>query len=159
MQNLSVDLARTTDLRLVRNLLNLYVYDMSQWFKFDPDDEGFYNYEIPDFDAPDHFVYIANYADSPAGLALLRKEQNQYDMKEFFVLRRYRGTSTASDFLEDLLKRHPGNWQVRVFADNKPAVPFWQKAITNLTHDKFTKTNPEIEDKHWVHYHFSYPST
>ncbi|MEM7099528.1 MAG: hypothetical protein AAF541_14785 [Pseudomonadota bacterium] len=156
MDELTISRANKSEESLLTNLLNHYVYDMSEWFKFDPDPNGFFSYDLPCLDSEIQHVYIARYKNSPAGLAIVNQDEAHLDMKEFFILRRYRGGDTAQQFFELILQQHPGHWQVRVFAQNKPAVPFWKRAITNLTHADYTESQLLIDGQPWIHYHFDY---
>lgn len=139
------------DHQLVTNLLNHYLYDMSEWFKFDPDDNGFYSY---DEDIESDMAFIAHYGGSPAGFALVREVGDHFDMHEFFVLRRYRRIGTGQVFCHQIWQQLPGKWLVRVFAENTPAMPFWKEVISNHTNNQYSESNPVINGKSWIHYDF-----
>ncbi len=148
---LTIRTTTSNDDKLVKNLLNHYLHDMAEWFKFDSDEDGFYAY---DEDLESNIVFIAHHGAFPAGLALVRKVDDQFDMHEFFVLRRYRRMGTGRAFCDQIWEQLPGQWQVRVFAENKPAVPFWKEVISSYTNNQCSESNPVIDGKSWIHYHF-----
>ena len=154
VSDISIDRADSLKDPLIKNLLSYYVYDMSEWFKFDPDEAGCYSYDLDSIDLSSQIVFIAKHQSSPLGIAIVER-LDDFDMKEFFVLRRYRGSGIAQAFCRYIWESLRGEWTVRVFADNKPAVPFWTKAISEYTNGLFSKTSPKIDGKRWVHYHFS----
>ncbi len=143
-----------SDTPLLKNLLNLYLHDMSQWFKFDPGANGLFDYDLDQFWSPGNHAFIAKNDDSPVGIALVETVNDRYDLKEFFILRRCRRTGAGRQFSAMLWDRLRGNWQVRVFAGNKPAMPFWQDVVADYSNGQYTEEHPEIAGNSWVHYGF-----
>ncbi|MFT7652114.1 MAG: putative acetyltransferase [Limisphaerales bacterium] len=154
---LVVTKADSSDSPLLRNLLNHYVYDMSEWFKFDPDPDGSFSYDLDEFWSSGHHVFIARFGDSPVGVALVQTIDDEFDLKEFFVLRRYRRSGVGQAFSAEVWDRLPGKWKVRVFTGNKPAVPFWKEVVSEYTHNKYSEDQLKINGKSWIHFCFQSP--
>ena len=148
-QQFGVTKAHQADMPLLSNLLNHYAHDMSEWFKVDSDLNGFFSYDLDDISSPNHRVFIARYGKSPTGFALIQKVSDEFDVKEFFILRRYRRSKAGQQLTSFVWKQLPGKWKVRVFSGNRPAVSFWRKVILEYTEDHL-----EIDGNPWIHFHF-----
>ena len=146
--------ASPEDNLILANLLNHYVYDMAEWFDISADQNGFYSYELDGIWTDRFLFYIARLDTVPIGFALVEQIGDLQDLKEFFIVRRYRRSRFGRNLCEYVCNAHPGNWQVRVFGGNRPAVPFWNRVIAGYTNDSYTKTELTIDDKPWTHYHF-----
>src|SRR5260221_3272100 len=83
--------AELRDKPLLRQLLQLYQYDFTEFDPADVDDDGFYRY--PYFDnywtEPERHPLLLRVDGNWAGFALVRAG-TPHDMAEFFVMRNYR---------------------------------------------------------------------
>ena len=134
--------------------MNHYVYDLAEWFDISSDLNGFYSYDVDGIWTDRFHVYLARLDSVPVGFALIEQIGDLHDLKEFFIARRYRRARFGQDLVEYVCNTHPGTWQVRVFCGNLPAVPFWNRAVSDYTKDRYTKTELRLDDKPWTHYHF-----
>jgi len=137
---------------LLSNLLELYMHDLSEIFPIKVGADGRFGYDkLPRYwSEPDtHFAYLIRSQAEVAGFALVTRgspatdDPNDLDLSEFFVLRSYRrsGIGQRAAFL--LWDRLPGHWVVRVSELNYGALPFWEGAIREYTHDTYrTKEHP-----------------
>ena len=146
--------ATQSDTPLLTNLLNLYVHDMSEWFEIDSGPNGLFSYDLADFSSRKHPAFITRYGESPAGFALIQKISDEFDLKEFFILRRYRRSKVGQQLTSFVWQQLPGKWKVRVISVNRPAVSFWRKVISEYTDDTYTEDHLEIDGSSWVHFHF-----
>jgi predicted acetyltransferase len=152
---------------ILDNLLQLYMHDMSEWFGIAPDNRGRFG-----FVAYDHFttgepVYLAFDDESsasmlPIGFAMVsesslqhgaQKHVSEYDLEEFFLMRKYRHRGIGEQFTNHIWDTTKGNWLIRVYDGNKPAVPFWRRTIAGYT-DKFTEDTIDKEGSTWLNFRF-----
>jgi predicted acetyltransferase len=61
------------------------------------------------------------------------RDDEAYDVAEFFVLRRYRHRGIGRALAEKVWHRFPGKWQIRVMANNFVALRFWAASIAKFT--------------------------
>lgn len=132
---------------LLRNLLQHYIHDMSEWFEIDTEPDGSYAYDTASIWQHGYEVYLAKVGDSIAGFAIVGSaskwlnDPNSHDIHEFFILRRYRKQGIGKQMATQLWNRHPGQWQVRVLEANKPALNFWRKAIFSPYKEETRQSN------------------
>ena len=111
-------------------LLELYVYDYSEYMDWDVDDRGEFGYEhLDDYwtDADRHPFFI-RVDGRLAGFALVHSG-TPHDMAEFFVMRKYRRRGIATVAARLAFSRFPGEWQVRQMPENRAGTSFWHNAI------------------------------
>jgi predicted acetyltransferase len=143
---ISLDPAHEDERGVLRNLLQLYVYDWSELLSLDVGVDG--RFADPPLD-----VYWTEVGRHPfllrvdgrlAGLALVSERSRLtgaagvFDMAEFFVLRRYRKRGVGAAAAGAAFERFKGPWEVRQRRDNVDATAFWRKVIarhTNGTYD------------------------
>jgi predicted acetyltransferase len=128
--NVEVIGAELRDKPLLRQLLQLYQYDFSEFDNSDVEDDGWYQY--PYFDdywiEPERHPLLFRVDGKCAGFALVRAG-TPHDMAEFFVMRRYRRSGVGTTLAREVFTRFPGEWQVRQMTTNPSATAFWRRAI------------------------------
>ena len=115
---------------VIRNLLELYLHDFSEYDGGDVDDEGLYGYELLDryWAESNRRPFLLRVDQKWAGFALVRLGTPN-DIAEFCVLRKYRRRGVGTEFARTLFHSFPGEWQVRQLASNRHATTFWRKVI------------------------------
>jgi len=127
----------------IEGLMQFYIYDWSEMEK--PDSTAFgFNAEglfdpypgLSDFlEKPDHWAYLIEANGQIAGFALLNThshltgEHIERNMAEFFVARKHRRRGVALEAVHQILRLHPGQWEIAVAERNIAAKLFWSKAI------------------------------
>jgi predicted acetyltransferase len=128
--NVEVVEAAPEDKPVVRQLLELYQHDFSEFEDADVDRHGFYGYPYLDHYWTEHerhpFLFRAD--GNWAGFALVRSG-DPHDLAEFFVMRKYRRRGVGIAAARDVFARFPGRWQVRQMASNPASTAFWTEAI------------------------------
>jgi predicted acetyltransferase len=138
--------ASSADARLLENLLELYVHDLSEIFQVAPGEDGRFGYEkLPLYfsEPARRFPFLIRFDGRIAGFAFVTRgspvsdDPNVLDVAEFFVLRGYRrfGVGRRAAFL--LWDRLPGDWVVRVSEANRAGIPFWNAAVRDYTRGAF----------------------
>ena len=128
----------TADQRpVVANLIQLYLYDMTESMPFPVGDDGRFAYDF--LDRFWRFPYVIYSGPDLAGFALvidqcpLTGRQPCWFMAEFFVLKAYRRRGAGQAALDAALTLHPGDWHIAVPQANAPALAFWNRALLHLT--------------------------
>jgi predicted acetyltransferase len=128
--NVEVIRAELRDKPLLRQLLQLYQYDFSEFDNADVGDDGFYRYGYFDsyWTEPERHPLLFRVDGKWAGFALVRAG-TPHDMAEFFVMRKYRRGGIGTAIAREVFARFPGEWQVRQMTSNPAATAFWVQAI------------------------------
>lgn len=128
--------AMPADRPVIERLLELYLYDMAEIYRFPIGQNGLYAY-----DRLDQFwrhPYLLTEAGELAGLALvvdtcpITGRTPCWFMAEFFVMRPYRRMGLGRAAARELIGAHPGAWHIGVIKQNTPAVSFWTRALAGL---------------------------
>jgi len=147
--------AERSDLEVLRHLVQLYVYDLSDLLLLDVDDTGRFR-EIPlaaYWTDSWRLPFLIRADERLAGFALVHEKSrlsggnDVWDMAEFFVLRRYRRAGVGTRVAHRIFAEHPGKWEVRERSANTPATAFWRRAISAFTNGRFTEE--VLDDERW----------
>jgi predicted acetyltransferase len=142
MTNITLHPGQPSQRATLDALAQLYIHDFTSFMtpesQLDIGEDGRFADEMTLEDywtKPDHSVWFIRADGKLAGFALLDKRTRSgqpvdFNMSQFFVLRRYRGQDVAARAVEDLLNRHPGQWEVAIMERNAPALRFWPKAVS-----------------------------
>ena len=87
-----------------------------------------------------YYSYLVYNGKYPIGFALIKKHFNNvinFEVEEFFILRKYRRKNLGKNVSFELFDKYKGKWQVKVLQDNLPAQKFWKNIIQEYTHNKF----------------------
>jgi predicted acetyltransferase len=148
---------------LLRNLFEHYCHDMSEWFDVDTGTDGLYSYDTASIWTKDYRAYLATIGASIAGFAVIGPaaewlgDVSAHDVHEFFVMRRFRRRGVGQRMATLLWNRHPGEWLVRVFEANAPAVHFWRNAISACSMGSYQETGRVIDGRSWRFFRFVAP--
>jgi predicted acetyltransferase len=153
--NISLMPARIDERPVLENLLQLYIYDFSEFVGWDVGDDGrFKGRSIESYwqDSWRH-PYLIRADGKLAGFALVHQrsritgDPTTWDMAEFFVVRKYRRQGIGALIATRLFEAHRGNWEVRQRDDNGIASAFWRSVITDFTDGKFEEVI--LDDDTW----------
>ncbi|MGG3280004.1 GNAT family N-acetyltransferase [Paenibacillus solani] len=138
----------------LRNLMELYQYDFSEFEPDDVNENGLYEYMFLDHywteDGRHPFFIRVNAC--LAGFALVRElgttdnDETIYSMAEFFVMKKYRKNGIGQYIAVELFNRFQGIWKVAVLESNKPAQKFWRKTIERYTNNRYQVIREEDWD-------------
>jgi predicted acetyltransferase len=159
--DLSVERIDESSNEVIANLFDYYLHDMAEWFLLEVDEHGRYDYDFADHWARGEEVYLARTGGGQlAGFALVGSAQpwlqgaDGHDVVEFFVLRRYRHSGIAEALANRIWNMYSGQWLVRVYEGNVPAIPFWRKAIARYSQDRHSEERRIVNGKAWSFFHF-----
>lgn len=137
---------------IIRNLMELYQYDFSEFESEDVNEEGLYGYKYLDYywTVPGHFPFLIKVNEKLAGFALIREitpenrnNQSYFIVSEFFVMKKYRKGGIGKQVAIYLFNLFPGTWEVAELATNLPAQKFWRKVISGYTNDSYSEIRKE----------------
>jgi predicted acetyltransferase len=141
----------------VANLLELYAHDFSEFHEVKPGPDGRFGYpnlESYWSDANRH-PFLVWLDGQLAGFVLVKKgsevpgNQDVWDMAEFFVLRGYRRLGIGTQIAQEVWRKLPGPWEIRVMEANRSAYEFWQHAVSAFVGDAVPSSRFEKNGNSW----------
>jgi len=144
-----LEAATESDAGLLANLLELYSHDLSDVFALELGADGRFGYEkLPRYwsEPERRFPFLIRAGARLAGFALVTRgspvsdDPDDFDIAEFFVLRRHRhsGVGRRAAFL--LWNRFAVGWVVRVSEGNHGGYHFWRSVVAEFTRGTFVET-------------------
>lgn len=109
------------DKAVLRNLLELYMYDFSEFREGDNDvnEHGLYGYKYLDhyWTEPGRHPFLVRVGTKLAGFVLVRTtrmsdESTCYSTAEFFIMRKYRHQGIGQAVAFQVFDMFPGRWRV-----------------------------------------------
>lgn len=136
--------ASLSDKPTIRNMMQLYLYDLTEYEAIPIDKHGLFNYNYLDhyWLEKGRFPFIFKVDDQLAGFSLINQHSNSgkhidYSIAEFFILKNYRLTGISKQAAFILFDKFRGTWEIVEHKANKPAQAFWRKVISEYTKDKY----------------------
>ena len=145
------------DKEILRNLLEKYNYEFSQYDTSDVDKLGMYGYMYLDYywtEAERRTAYFIKVDDMLAGFVMVNDYSEAYDREtdyavaEFFVMYKYRRNNVGKNTFFMLMDMYKGkNWQLKMHPHNTVSVLFWEKVVSEYTGGKYelVRDYPESE--------------
>ena len=162
--NIEVIQADETQKSVLRQLMELYNHDFSEYTKEDVDEHGFYGYTYLDhyWTEETRTPFLIKVDGKLAGFVLVRltdcpyiQNRKVHNISEFFIMRKYRRLNVGNFAAKSIFDLFKGEWGVRVLHVNKPALPFWRKVIDEYTNGNYTYHSEPTADWDGVSYTFS----
>ncbi|RIL05377.1 MAG: hypothetical protein DCC71_10610 [Proteobacteria bacterium] len=131
---------------LLRNLLELYVHDLSAIFPVEIGPDGRFGYErlaLYWSEPATRHAFVIRRGERVAGFALATRgspatdDPADLDVAEFFVLRAHRRAGVGRDAAFALWDGMPGRWIVRVSEANRAGLAFWREVVRAYTSGRF----------------------
>jgi predicted acetyltransferase len=145
---------------VLRNLYEHYVHDMSEWLEIDTRADGTFGFDTSPLWRGDFAVYLAHADGALAGFGVVASAEPwlgtpaSRDVKDLFVLRRHRHRGVGEALAVHLWNQFPAEWLVRVLAANKPALPFWRRAVRGYAGSAHEERTVTVRGRDWVHLRF-----
>jgi predicted acetyltransferase len=142
---LRLEKVQAKDKSVLRRLVELYLYDFSEYDQADVNEHGLYEYEYIDnyWTEPGRHAFFFRVDEKLAGFGLVREIQEEnrtvHSLAEFFVMRKYRRQKAGSHFAGMLFDLLPGWWHVAQEEANLPSRAFWRKVITEYTGGQYSE--------------------
>lgn len=154
-ETVSLTGATRADARLLENLLELYIHDLSEAFSVEPGPDGRFGYDkLPLYwSEPDRrHAFLIKYGSRVAGFALVTRgspatpNPDDLDVAEFFVLRAYRRLGVGRQAAYALWDSIPGHWVVRVADANRAGQRFWADVVGTYASAAIGENAPRHEE-------------
>jgi len=136
---------------VMQNLMQFYIYDFSEYIKYDVEDNGLFA-PYPHLDdywkeTSNKFPYIIKKDDKYVGFVLVRfietQERMYFSIAEFFILKKYRRIGIGKAIAVMVFDLHKGLWEVFQKESNKPAQIFWKKVIEEYTKGQYRERSED----------------
>ncbi|MCB1646020.1 MAG: GNAT family N-acetyltransferase [Pseudomonadales bacterium] len=149
MAQVDVRSAKKSEQPVVEALLQLYLYDFTEFENLPINDRGRFDYPyLPHYwEDPSRYPFLFRHDGKLSGFALLRYDtdpvngQQTMEMAEFFVLKNQRRQGIGEAAARRLFDLFPGKWVVRVLKSNRAAYSFWKQLISAYTKDQFMESD------------------
>lgn len=144
--NIELRTPSRSERNLIRQMMELYLYDFSEYDEADLDEHGHFEYGDLDYFwfEPTHAAFLVSVDEKLAGFVLVDNESllggSQRSITEFFVMRKYRRRGVGRYIAQEVFNRLPGMWEVAVIETNKPAQEFWRGVIGEYRQGRFEET-------------------
>lgn len=140
------------DRAVVDRLMELYLYDYSEFDGFDVDEHGVYRYDNLDYywmeRSKEILVFKVN--GHWAGFAMTSAEVvlpgSQKSLDNFFILRKYRRHGLGKLAAQEIFALQPAAWEMCILAVNLPALQFWRKVAATLAPQQWQEHLLDTED-------------
>lgn len=141
---------------ILRQLIELYEYDFSEFNGRDVNALGRYEYTYLDHYWTDegrhpYFVLVDG---AYGGFVLvnshcyLQKSGQSKSIAEFFVMRKYRKQGVGNAVAAQVFDKFRGEWEVLQHGANLPSQAFWEKVISGYTKGEYELMAVETES--WI---------
>ena len=132
---------------VLRQMLELYLYDFSEYDGAELDEHGWYGY-----DRLDHYwteegrhPFFLRVDGKLAGFVLVSghsfalEDPDAKSISEFFVMRKYRRHGVGRAAATLVFDRFRGKWEVDQHGGNRPSYRYWETVIDAYTGGQYTK--------------------
>ena len=142
--DISIEAAKSGEYEILKNLLEKYVYELSQYFGMDVNDLGLYgcNYLDYYFSEEKRHPFFIKVDNKLAGFILVSDypegtKTTDYTLSEFFVMYKYRRNGVGKYSVKYILDKLKGTWQLKFHPNNDISKQFWMKTIEEYTNGKY----------------------
>jgi predicted acetyltransferase len=140
---------------VVLNLALYYIHDFTEFIGFRCPDSGLFHTSCWEkyWSEPNRWAFLIRCDGEPAGFALVgpdgSQKDTQFDMGEFFIMRKFRKRGLGQEAAVNIFDRFRGRWEVRVVVQNKPALDFWRKVIDRYTGGRRQELPEPVKQGDW----------
>ncbi|RXZ76745.1 acetyltransferase [Paenibacillaceae bacterium] len=149
-----------SDKPVIRNLMQLYRYDTSEFNGKDPDRHGIYDYKYLDHYWTEHgqneegrHAILVQINDLLAGFAFINnfslivpRTPTTRSLAEFFIMRKWRRRKFGKVIANEIFEMFPGHWEIRQERENVNAQHFWRKVVGEYTSGGYKEVNVNNEE-------------
>lgn len=132
------------DKEILKNLLEKYNYEFSQYDNRDVNKFGLYGYKYLDYywTEENRWAFFIVADGNLAGFAMVNdfpvsKEKTDYSLSEFFVMYKYRRCGVGKYAAIKVFDMFHGKWQLKRHPKNIGSVHFWNNVVNEYTKGNF----------------------
>jgi predicted acetyltransferase len=139
---------------ILRNLLEKYDYEFSQYDNRDVNKLGLYGYKYLDnyWTEEKRWAFFIIVDENLAGFAMVNdfpeaSEETDYSLAEFFIMYKYRRYGVGKYAAKKVFNMFKGRWQLKRHPKNTGSVCFWDNVVKEYTNDNYrlVKAYPSSE--------------
>lgn len=139
---------------VLRQLVELYQYELSPYTGYELNEHGHFGYSYFDnyWTENDRFSYFIMAGEKIAGFVMVNsycevlKDANAKTIAEFFVLKTFRRQGIGQTAAKKIFNLFPGKWEIHQYLNNEKSVIFWEKVVGDYTSGNFEKKIMITED-------------
>lgn len=139
---------------ILRQLIELYEYDFSEFNGADVNAQGFYGYSYLDhyWTEEKRQAYFVKVDGQYAGFVLVNDfcylvHDHARSIAEFFIMRKYRRNGIGQQVARLVFDTHKGNWEVLQHGSNDAAQHFWKRVIQEYTNGDYRVE--DVRTEYW----------
>lgn len=140
---------------ILRQLIELYEYDFSEFNDADLNSYGFYGYKYFDHYWTDENrkAYFVKVSGQYAGFVLVNdycylvEDKQARAIAEFFIMRKYRRKGIGHKAAALAFDTHQGIWEVLQHGNNEASKVFWKHVISQYTNENYSIR--DVVTEHW----------
>lgn len=143
---IDIEEVHVNEKEILRNLMEKYDYEFSQYDNRDVNQLGLYGYDYFDcyWTEEGRYPFFIKVDGELAGFAMIGNymeifKDAKYSMSEFFIMYKYRKQGVGSNVAKRLFDRFPGMWELKRHPKNLASVIFWDRVIEEYTKGKYKK--------------------
>lgn len=144
MLDIELKRVKVEDKEILRNLLEKYDYEFSQWDNRDVNKLGLYGYDYLDcyWTEEKRWAYFIEVDGKLAGFIMVNNypeagEETDYSLAEFFILYKYRRCGIGKFAAIKVFDMFNGKWQLKRHPKNIASVHFWDNVVSEYTKGKY----------------------
>jgi len=142
---------------ILANMLELYAHDFSEFIDLKLGADGRFGYKHLSlyWEEPNRYPFLIMANGHLAGFALVRRgseisnDADVWDIAEFFIVRGFRRLGLGMKVAQEIWKKFPGKWEVRVIDRNQKAKNFWARAINEFLGKAINPTTLDKNGEDW----------
>jgi predicted acetyltransferase len=155
--NITVTAVSVDEKEILRNLIEKYLYEFSQYDGYDVNDLGLYGYSYLDiyWTEENRFAYFIKVDNKLAGFFMVNdckeiKIETDYTISEFFILHKYRKLGVGTYAVKYIFENLKGKYQLMHHPKNIVSKIFWNNIVKKSTNEKYEiiKDNDNVEAKY-----------
>lgn len=127
--------ALTTDKPVIKNLVQFYIYDFTEFTNEQISEQGTYPI-LSDLNKywenhEDYNAYLIKANGEIAGFVLVKQleDDRSYKLAHFFILRKFRRSGIGTQAARAVLFSAKGKWELNQLQNNFPAILFWNRVL------------------------------
>ena len=152
--NIELVQVRRSEKSILRQLVELYNYDFSEYDQADVNAHGLYGYKYLDhyWTEESRHPFFITVDGQLAGFVLVNdhcyvlEDAGARSVAEFFVMRKYRRKGVGQVVAGEVFAKFPGKWEVMQHGANLPSIHFWEKVVGKYTDNRFEKHAVSTEE-------------
>lgn len=136
--------ALMTDKTVIKNLVQFYIYDFTEYTNERINEQGTYpilsdlHKYWENYDGYNAYLVKAN--GEIAGFVLVKQleDERSHKLAHFFILRKYRRAGVGTQAARAIFSSVTGKWELNQLENNYPAISFWNRVLTEAAGEDLT---------------------